>query len=721
VGGPPAAWAAAAGPGRPASSIAPHPLQGNTGTMSESEGRTPNRLADATSPYLLQHAYNPVDWFPWGAEALAKARQENKPILLSVGYAACHWCHVMERESFEDPDTAALMNEHFVSIKVDREERPDLDGIYMDAVQAMTGQGGWPMTVFLTPDGAPFFAGTYFPATDRHGLPSFRRVLGAVAEAWRDRPGDAEHQGELVVDHIARQTSELAPSEQPLSGELLTRAFASLGRTFDQSWGGFGRAPKFPQPMTLEFALRCHLRGEPDALGMVELTLDRMAAGGIYDQLGGGFHRYATDTRWLVPHFEKMLYDNAQLIRVYTRAWQVTGRPRYREVVAETAAWLLSELRHPEGGLSSSQDADSEGVEGKFFVWSWADLVEHAGEVVATWFGANPAGNWEEQGVNILWTPLGREKVADQSGLSVRELEQQVAEGRRRLAAVRATRVRPGTDDKVLAAWNGLAASALAEAGRAFGDLDLVEAGVDAASFVLGALRDEHGRLLRSWRAGRASGPGYLDDHACLAEACLTLYETTFDLRWLREARSLADDMLELFGDRERGGFFQTGSDAEPLVVRPRELVDNAVPSGSSVAAEVLLRLSHLTGSQAYEEAALATLRLVQQVAPRAPTGFGYALGAMDLAVSRVQEVAIVGQPGRADTRAMVDRVWQRYQPNRVLALADPDDQAATAEVPLLAGREAVDGRATAYVCEHFVCRLPVTDPAALSAELDRG
>jgi uncharacterized protein YyaL (SSP411 family) len=689
--------------------------------MSESEARTPNRLAGATSPYLLQHAYNPVDWFPWGAEALAKAHQENKPILLSVGYAACHWCHVMERESFEDPDTAALMNEHFVSIKVDREERPDLDGIYMDAVQAMTGQGGWPMTVFLTPDGAPFFAGTYFPPSDRHGLPSFRRVLAAVAEAWRDRPGDAQQQGELVVGHIAKQTAELAPSEQPLSEELPRQAFASLRRTFDQSWGGFGRAPKFPQPMTLEFALRCHLRGEPDALGMVELTLDRMAAGGIYDQLGGGFHRYATDARWQVPHFEKMLYDNAQLIRVYARAWQVTGRPRYREVATETAAWLLAELRHPEGGLFSSQDADSEGVEGKFFVWSWADLVEHAGEAAASWFGAHPGGNWEEgQGVNVLWTPVAREKVAEQNGLSVRQLEQQVAEGRQALARVRAGRVHPGTDDKVLAAWNGLAASALAEAGRAFGDRNLVKAAVDSARFVLGALRDEHGRLLRSWRAGRASGPGYLDDHACMAEACLTLYETTFDLRWLREARRLADAMLELFGDRERGGFFQTGADAEPLVVRPRELVDNAVPSGSSVAAEVLLRLSHLTGSQAYEEAALATLQLVRQVAARAPTGFGYALCAMDLAVSRVQQVAVVGPPGRADTRALLDRVWQRYQPNRVLALAAPDDQASVAEVPLLADRSAVGGKATAYVCEHFVCRLPVTDPDALSAQLDQ-
>jgi uncharacterized protein len=687
--------------------------------MSDSAARTPNRLAGQTSPYLLQHAYNPVDWYPWGPEALTRARQEGKPILLSVGYAACHWCHVMERESFEDAETAALMNEHFVPIKVDREERPDLDGIYMDAVQAMTGQGGWPMTVFLTPEGAPFFAGTYFPATDRHGLPSFRRVLLAVAEAWRERPDDARRQGELVVSHIARQTTELVGSSSPVSDELLRQAFDSLSRTFDNNWGGFSRAPKFPQPMTLEFALRCHLRGEQGALDMVELTLDRMAAGGIYDQLGGGFHRYSTDGRWLVPHFEKMLYDNAQLIRVYARAWQVNGRQRYREVATETANWLLSELRHPEGGLFSSQDADSEGVEGKFFVWSWAELVEHVGEAVATWFGAHPGGNWQDEGTNVLWTPVAREKVAEQYGLTVRQLEHDVAQGRRRLAEVRAARVRPGTDDKVLTAWNGLAASALAEAGRVFGDRQLVQAAVDAARFVLGAMRDERGRLRRAWREGRAGGPGYLDDHACMAEACLTLYETTFDLRWLREARRLADAMLELFGDPDRGGFFQTGADAERLVVRPRELVDNAVPSGSSVAAEVLLRLSHLTGSEQYEQAALATLRLVQSVAARAPTGFGYALCAMDLAVSRVREVAIIGQPGRPDTRALVDRVWTRYQPNRVLALAAPDDQATAAEVPLLADRPELGGRATAYVCEHFVCRQPVTDPDDLARLLD--
>jgi uncharacterized protein YyaL (SSP411 family) len=681
------------------------------------EQRSGNRLAGETSPYLLQHADNPVDWYPWGEEALERARREDKPILLSVGYAACHWCHVMAHESFEDPETAAVMNEHFVPVKVDREERPDLDGIYMDAVQAMTGQGGWPMTVFLTPEGGPFFAGTYFPKTDRHGLPGFRKVLLAVADAWRERREAARRQGEAVVGHIASQSVALEPAAAPFSEDVLRQAFDGLRRVFDPRWGGFGPAPKFPQPMTLEFALRAHLRGWEGALEMVELTLNRMALGGIYDQLGGGFHRYSTDGRWLVPHFEKMLYDNAQLVRVYTHAWQVTGWPRYRRIARETAGYLLRELRHPEGGFFSSQDADSEGVEGRFFVWSYDELVEHAGEVVADLFGATPEGNWE--GANVLWMPEAAEQVGARHGLDLGELEQRWGEGRQRLLEVRERRVHPATDDKVLAAWNGLAISALAEAGRTFEEPHLVEAAVSAAEFVLGNLRGPGGRLLRAWRDGRTGGPGYLDDYACMAEACLTLWETTFELRWLTTARRLADGMLELFADRERGGFYQTGSDAERLVVRPRELFDNAVPSGSSVAAEVLQRLARLTGETAYDEAAAGALRLVQDLVPRAPTGFGYALSAADLSLSRVREVAIVGDPAGLDTRALVDRVRGRYQPNQVVALAAPGDREAPAEVALLADRPMVAGRATAYVCEHFVCRRPVTDPGDLAELLE--
>jgi uncharacterized protein len=683
------------------------------------ERRGANRLAGETSPYLLQHADNPVDWYPWGPDALERARREDRPVLLSVGYAACHWCHVMAHESFEDPQTAALMNEHFVCVKVDREERPDLDAIYMTAVQAMTGQGGWPMTVFLTPEGEPFFAGTSFPNHDRLGMPSFQKVLLAVADAWRERRDQVRSQGRQVAEHIARQSGALEAAGS-LEASVLREAFEGIRRSFDPEWGGFGGAPKFPQPMTLDFLLRCHLRGWPDALEMVLHTLDRMAAGGIFDQLGGGFHRYSTDHRWLVPHFEKMLYDNAQLVRLYARVWQVTGAERHRQVASRTADYLLRELRHAEGGFFSSQDADSEGEEGKFFVWSYAELVEVAGEAVARCFGALPDGNWE--GRNVLWTPSPPETVAERTGMGVDELERQVLAGRDALLQRRERRVRPATDDKVLAAWNGLAIAALAEAGRVLSEPRYVEAAVAAAEFVLGAMRaplqgDGRGRLRRAWREGRLGGPGYLDDHACMAEACLTLYETTFEPRWLREAQALADELLELFGDPD-GGFYQTGADAERLVVRPRELLDNAVPAGSSVAAEMLLRLGRLLGSERYEQAALGALRVVHGLFARAPTAFGHALGAADFALSEVREVAIVGEPAAPDTRALLAEVRRRYRPNQVVALAPPANGSAGAEVPLLADRPTVDGRATAYVCEHFTCLQPVTEPEALAEQL---
>jgi uncharacterized protein len=677
---------------------------------------TPNRLIHETSPYLLQHAHNPVDWYPWGEEALARAKAEDKPILLSVGYAACHWCHVMEHESFEDPDTAAQMNAGFVSIKVDREERPDIDGIYMDAVQAMSGQGGWPMTVFLTPDGAPFFAGTYYPKNDMQGMPSFRRVLGAVASAWKERRADVLAQGQQVVAHI-EQSSRLAGTADPLTPTIAGNAWDTLRTAFDPEWGGFGGAPKFPQPMTLEFLLRQHARGEKGALPMVTRTLDRMLTGGIYDQLGGGFHRYATDGRWLIPHFEKMLYDNAQLIRLYARAWQVTAQPAYRRVVAETVAYLIRELRHPEGGFFSSQDADSEGVEGKFFVWSFDELAELASPAVAAWFGALPEGNWE--GHNILWTPRSPATVAEPFGLSAEDLMVQVNEGRRALFEAREQRVRPATDDKVLAGWNGLAIAGLAEAGRIFGEPAWVGAAIAAAEFVLGTMRGEGGRLHRAWRDGRLGGPGYVDDYALMADACLTLYETTFEPRWLDEARGLADEMVRLFRDAEGDGFFQTGSDAEQLVVRPKELFDNAVPSGNSVAAGVLGRLAHLAGTPEDTVVAESALRLVAQLMERAPTGFGHALGALDFHLGPVTEVAIVGRPGEADTAALLEQVTGRYLPNSVVALAAPDDAAAAERVPLLRDRPQLDGKATAYVCEHFVCQRPVTDPAALAEQLE--
>jgi uncharacterized protein len=685
--------------------------------------RPANRLAGETSPYLLQHAHNPVDWYPWGPEALERARREDKPILLSIGYAACHWCHVMERESFEDPATASLMNEGFVSVKVDREERPDLDSIYMDAVQAMTGHGGWPMTVFLTPEGQPFYAGTYFPDEDRHGMPAFTRVLEAVSEAWQTRRDDLAEQGRRVVASIA-QGGGLRESVDPLTDEILRQAFSGLRQLFDARWGGFGGAPKFPQPMTLEFVLRAHLRGFEAALEMATTTLDRMADGGVYDQAGGGFHRYSTDGQWHVPHFEKMLYDNAQLARLYLRAWQVTGRVRYRRVAVETLDYLLREMRHPDGAFFSSQDADSEGVEGKFFVWSWEELLAAAeasgsspvpAEAVATFLGAVPEGNWE--GTNVLWRPLPARRVAEEYGVAAEDVLARIDGVMARLQDLRRSRVPAATDDKVLAGWNALAISALAEAGRVLEETAYVEAAERAAEFVLSRLRRDDGRLLRSWREGRAGGPAYLDDHAYLASACLTLYETTFDLRWFREARALTGAILQLFADPDNGGYFQTGSDAEALVVRPKELFDNAVPSGNSVAAEVLQRMALLTGEPDLERAAASALRLVRDLMVRAPSMFGHALSALDLYLGPSPEVAIVGDPASPDTRRLVREVHSRFLPNAVLAVSGPDGD-ASGEVGLLQDRPLLDGLPAAYVCERFVCSRPVTDPADLAALL---
>jgi uncharacterized protein len=662
--------------------------------------RRANRLAGASSPYLLQHAHNPVDWYPWGEEAFARASTEDRPVFLSVGYAACHWCHVMERESFEDEETARLLNDRFVAIKVDREERPDVDGIYMDAVQAMTGSGGWPMSVFLTPGGKPFYAGTYLPDQPRHGLPSFRQVLEGIADAWATRRDEVEVQSDRVIESI-RRVGALEASEEPLTGAVADEAFQTLRHSFDPRWGGFGGAPKFPQPMTVEFVLRQAIRDVPDALEMVVLTLDRMAGGGMFDQVGGGFARYSTDGAWMVPHFEKMLYDNAQLALLYARAWLVTRNDGCREISSRTLEYLLREMRHPEGGFFSSQDADSEGVEGKFFVWSWEELVSLVGEDAAEAFGATRAGNWD--GTNVLRAPIG---------------DGNWDEARSRLFDAREARVRPALDDKVLTAWNALAIRAFAEAGRIFDEPTYVEAAVRCADFVWSHLRDEGGRVLRSWRDGVAGVRGFADDHALLAGAFLTLYETTADLRWFVAARELCDTLIDLFADQERGGFFQTGSDADELVVRPKDLYDNAVPSGNSAAADALLRLALFTGEGRYEDAAVAALRLVRDVMTSAPGGFGQALCALDLYLGPSHEVAIVGDPEAADTRALVDEVVRaRWRPNLVLAVTSPYDLDAAEIVALLADRRAIDGKPTAYVCQGFVCRLPVTGPEELAAQ----
>ena len=666
----------------------------------------PNRLAGESSPYLRQHADNPVDWYPWGEEAFARARAEDKPILLSVGYSACHWCHVMERESFEDPEIARLMNEHFVNVKVDREERPDVDQIYMQAVQALTGRGGWPMTVFLTPEGEPFYGGTYFPPAPRHGLPGFPQVLRAVAEAWRHRRGE-------VLVSSRRLAAELGRGERVRAGgrlltdDILAGAFEALAAQFDEIHGGTVGAPKFPQPMIWEFALRYWKRtGREQARTMVRTTLTRMARGGIYDQLGGGFHRYSVDERWLVPHFEKMLYDNAQLASLYLHGWLAFGEPEYRRVAEETLDYLLREMRDPAGGFYSAQDADSEGEEGRFFLWTPAAVQAVLGpdaDLALAYWGLDRGPNFE--GRNVLWVP-GEPDPGRITPL------------RRRLFEARERRVRPARDDKVLTAWTGLAARAFAEAGRALGRADYLGAARAAADFVLSALVEGDGRLLRSWKDGRARLKGYLEDYAMAAAALVELYEATFERRWLDAARRLADDLLRLFWDDAVDGFYDTGTDHERLIVRPRNLFDNAVPSGSSTAIETLLRLAVLTGERAYEARAVTALRAVADLMARYPTGFGRFLCAHDFHLGPVTEVALVVPPG-SDPEPLLREVFGRYLPNRVVAGARDGDRAAATGIPLLEGRRAVDGQPTAFVCRNYACDLPTTDAAALGRQLE--
>ena len=666
-----------------------------------------NQLAGETSPYLLQHRDNPVDWYPWGEEPFERARREDKPILLSVGYAACHWCHVMERESFEDPETARLMNESFVSIKVDREERPDVDAIYMDAVQAMTGQGGWPMTVFLTPNGKPFYGGTYFPPDDRHGLPSFRKVLEAVAGAWRERRSDVEAQAANLVRQISAGI-RLQPSTDPITDDLLHEAFAGLRTAFDPEYGGFGGAPKFPQPMTIDFLLRLAARGNSEASDMAHRTLDAMAAGGMFDQLAGGFARYSVDRFWLIPHFEKMLYDNAQLLRTYARSWQLARSDRHFEVAEATAEWMLREMRDPEGGFWSSLDADSEGVEGKFYAWSLDEVKGILGsdaDFAIAHYGFTEVGNFEGRNIPVY-------ARADEP--------QQVAPIRKALLEHRNKRVRPGTDTKVLTAWNGLAVAALAEAGAVLGRPAWIRAASEAMSFVLTRLRLD-GRLMRSFRhseSGRSAVKhlGYCEDYAFVLEGCLALFEATFDRNWLDEARWAADEAIRLFADDEGGGFFTTGTDSEALVTRPKDLVDNAIPAANSVLALELQRLAHFTGRRALETYALGSVRLMRDAIARSPLGFGHLLGAIDFYRSTPAEIVIVGNLGEPDARALLDVVHDRFRPNKVLLCSPPGSPEDG--IPLLEGRSQIEGRATAYVCRNGRCDLPVTSPGALREQL---
>jgi len=623
-----------------------------------------NRLAQETSPYLLQHADNPVDWYPWSEEALSRAREEDKPILLSVGYAACHWCHVMEHESFEDAATAALMNEHFVSVKVDREERPDVDSVYMDAVVSLTGHGGWPMTVFLTPGGEPFFGGTYYPPEPRHGLPSFRQLLTAVAEAWRERRADIQRDASSITEALRR---EVEPSREPLAAGLLTDAVRALRQQFDPDWGGFGNAPKFPPASTIEFLLR---RGETE---MSTTTLNGMALGGMYDLVGGGFHRYAVDREWLVPHFEKMLYDNALLVPAYLHGWLVTGNERYRKVAEETLEYMLRELHLPDGGFASAQDADTDGVEGLTYTWTEDDDV--ARELLHPF----------EHGRFIIRGALDPETRA-------------------RLFGERERRPKPLRDDKAIASWNGLALAALAEAGRRLNRDDLLSAARATAEFLLGPLSTPDGRLFRTWRSGQAKHGGVLEDYADVANGLYELHVATGELRWLEEARRLALLAVELFADEQRGGFFLTPADGEQLVARKKDFDDHPTPSGNSMLAYVLLRLARLWGDDELERRALGVFRLVSRLLPQAPSAFGHTLSALDLHFSPPREIAVIGPADSEVARAAL----APFQPNTVVAFGPSEG------VPLLRGKDLVDERPAVYICENFACRSPVTDAAAL-------
>jgi uncharacterized protein YyaL (SSP411 family) len=691
-----------------------------------------NKLSSATSPYLVQHANNPVNWYPWGAEALELARRTDRPIFLSIGYSACHWCHVMAHESFEDESIAALMNAHFVNIKVDREERPDLDSLYMAATMAMTGSGGWPMSVFLTPDLHPFYAGTYFPPAPRHNLPSFQDLLSSIARAWREERGEIESVSQRVADHLRRQSASRG-SDLAFSPELLDGAAKHLYESYDWGYGGWGSAPKFPQPMTIEFLLGHSLltkSSDPTLAKAALHALQAMARGGMYDVVGGGFSRYSTDNFWRVPHFEKMLSDNAQLIRAYLHAYQLTREPSYRRVAVESLAFVYRELTGPEGGFYASLDADSEGVEGKFYVWEAAEIQSALGvdwEFFKTAYGITATGNWEEK--TVLQRALDDSTLAAKfpgpSGragqLPGAKVLAKLAECHSKLLAARAARPRPSTDDKVVTAWNGLMLSAFAEAARLLGpehpdsgEVSYLEVATRNADFLLTALRPD-GQLRRAWRNGKLSGEVFLEDYAALILGLLDLYQTDFNLRWFTAAQELAEELIARFRD-PAGGFFDTPVDGETLIVRPKDLQDNATPSGNALAAEALFKLAAFSDRLDYRDLAEAALRLVAEPALRYPTAFGRWLSAADFALARIKQVAILGDRGAPETQEMLRAVRENYRPQMVVSFSPyPPPQAAPA---LLANRPLVDNKPSAYVCEGFTCQKPVTTALELKTLL---
>jgi uncharacterized protein YyaL (SSP411 family) len=681
-----------------------------------------NRLAAESSPYLLQHAHNPVDWFSWGDEAFAKAKAEDKPVLLSVGYSACHWCHVMEHESFENEEIAALMNEHFVNIKVDREERPDIDQIYMNFVQLTTGRGGWPMTVFLTPEGFPFFGGTYFPPYDRYNMPGFPRLLISIAESYRDKRDEILHSTTELLGEL-RRIGLVEGDGSPVSAEQLERAQKSIVRGYDATNGGFGGAPKFPAPITLEFLLRRHHQTKDEGLlNIVTHTCRKMAGGGMYDQLAGGFHRYAVDAVWLVPHFEKMLYDNAQLARLYLHVWQVTKDEYFKQKTREILDYVLREMTDELGGFYSAQDADSEGEEGKFFVWTPAELKEILGAEDARLFGfhfdVSESGNFEH-GTSILHERQSLEDSAAALKIDAAQLNEILFACKEKLFTVREKRIKPMRDEKVLTAWNGLTLAAFAEAGFVLHRHDYMDAARKNADFILNNMQTADGHLLRTYgnstTGGRAKLNAYLEDYALFAEGLLVLFETTGETRWLREAKRLADLMIAEFWDEENGGFYFTGDTHENLIVRSKDFFDNATPSGNSVAAEVLLRLSKITGEEKYSRYAVGIFRLLSGQLAKYPQAFGRALAALSFSLAGVKEIVMLFDPGQNEN-TLADVFREHYLPAKVLVLAEtPGD---TELLPILEGKELIADSPTAFVCESYTCREPVTEREKLLAQL---
>ena len=691
--------------------------------QSDSAQRRPNRLVHETSPYLKQHALNPVDWYPWGPEALATAKASDRPIFLSIGYSACHWCHVMEHESFENEAIAALMNAHFVCIKVDREERPDLDQIYMNAVQLMTRRGGWPMSVFLTPDLKPFYGGTYWPPESGRGMPGFRDILGKVHEAWISQRKELNHSAEELTAAV-REMAALAGERTNLDDSLLRRGMQRLISIADRRHGGFGGAPKFPHSMDIRLLLRCWARfGDLDSLAISRLTLDKMNSGGIYDHLGGGFHRYSTDERWLVPHFEKMLYDNALLVPAYLEAFQVTGEPDYARVVRETLDYVLREMTQPAGGFYSTQDADSEGVEGKFFVWTEAEIEGLLGVADARIFNycydVAAGGNWEEH--TILNRPKTDAQAAKVLAIDETELAQVLARSRQKLFDVRSKRIAPGRDDKVLVSWNGMMISAFASAAQVLGQEQYAKAACDAADFLLATLRTADGKLLHSYKDGQARFNGYLDDYACLIDGLVDVYQATFEPRYLDEALSLAETMIALFHDQADKGFFYTSSDHEELIARNKEAHDGSTPSGNSMAAWALLRLGRICGRSDLEHIAESTLEFLSSILAQSPTAAAQALLALDFLLGPTREIAIVDGSNPAESIDVLKAVHRRFLPNKLIVRKTAgmtDEKLPASQKALLQGKVARGGQATIYLCDHGTCGLPVVGVKGVEAAL---